>query len=120
MVLRLRTETGSASAVLLGLDEQRARIELSGETLTLPRSLIELHWLGDYRVLWRAPDWVPATMRSSDKGPGVIWLRERLAAAEVQEGLEGPIGQGDEFDADLERRLRRLQKIGRASCRERV
>ena len=109
VVLRLRTDSGFASAVLLGLDEQRARIELSGETLTVPRSLIELHWLGDYRVLWRAPDWVPATMRSGDKGPGVIWLRERLAAAEVQEGLEGPIGEGDEFDTDLERRLRRLQ-----------
>jgi general secretion pathway protein A len=109
VILRLRTETGFASAILLGLDERRARIELNGETLTLPRSLIELHWLGDYRVLWRAPDWVPATLRSGDRGAGVIWLRERLAAAEVQEGLDGPVGQGEMFDAELERRLRRLQ-----------
>ena len=109
VVLRLRTETGFASAVLLGIDESRVRVELAGETVTLPRSLIELHWLGDYRALWRAPEWVPPTMRQGDTGPGVVWLRERLAAAEVQEGLEGPIGQGAEFDADLERRLRRLQ-----------
>ena len=109
VILRLRTETGFASALLLGMDEHSVRIALSGETLSVPRSLIELHWLGDYRVLWRAPDWVPATLRAGDKGPGVIWLRERLASAEAQEGLDGSIGQGDEFDNDLERRLRRLQ-----------
>ena len=109
VILRLRGESGFASAVLLALDERQARIELGGETLTLPRSLIELHWLGDYRVMWRAPEWVPATLRNGDRGPGVNWLRERLAAAEVQEGLEGPIGQGEVFDTELERRLRRLQ-----------
>jgi general secretion pathway protein A len=109
VVLRLRTDSGFASALLLGMDDQRARLELAGETLILPRSLIELHWLGDYRVLWRAPEWVPTTMRAGDSGSGVVWLRERLAAAEVQEGLEGPVGAGEVFDSDLERRLRRLQ-----------
>jgi general secretion pathway protein A len=109
VVLRLRTDSGFASALLLGMDDQRARVELAGETLTLPRSLIELHWLGDYRVLWRAPEWVPTTMRAGESGSGVVWLRERLAAAEVQEGLQGPVGAGEVFDSDLERRLRRLQ-----------
>lgn len=109
VVLRLRGESGFVSALLLGMDEQRVQIESAGEAITLPRALIELHWLGDYRALWRAPDWVPATLRQGDRGAGVIWLRERLAAAEVQLGLEGPVGQGDEFDGELERRLRRLQ-----------
>jgi general secretion pathway protein A len=109
VVLRLRTASGFASALLVGMDEQRVSVELAGETLTLPRSLIELHWLGDYRVLWRAPEWVPVTMRVGDSGRGVAWLRERLAAAEVQEGLEGPPGEGEIFDSALERRLRRLQ-----------
>lgn len=109
VVLRLRREADFVSALLLGMDEQQVRIELHGEQLTLPRALIELHWLGDYRALWRAPDWVPATLRRGERGPGVIWLRERLAAAEVDEGLEGPVGEGDEFDTELERRLRRLQ-----------
>lgn len=109
VILRLRTESGFASAVLKAVGPRQVTIELGGESLTLPRSLIELHWLGDYRVLWRAPEWVPVTLRSGDHGPGVAWLRERLAAAEVQEGLEGPTGLGEDFDADLERRLRRLQ-----------
>ncbi len=109
VVLRLRSGNGFVSALLLGMDDQRVRLEVAGETATLPRSLIELHWLGDYRALWRAPEWVPVTLRVGDRGPGVIWLRERLAVAEVQEGLQGPIGEGETFDAELERRLRRLQ-----------
>ncbi|GMU43224.1 MAG: AAA family ATPase [Xanthomonadales bacterium PRO6] len=110
VVLRLRGgEAGFVSALLLGMDEQRVRLGFSGEVITVPRALIELHWLGDYRVLWRAPDWVPTTLRQGDRGAGVVWLRERLASAEVQLGLEGPVGQGDEFDGELERRLRRLQ-----------
>ena len=52
---------------------------------------------------------MPGTLRKGDRGLGVTWLRERLALAEVQEGLEGPELQGDEFDGELERRLRRLQ-----------
>ena len=109
VILRLRSERGFVSALLLGIDDQRAQIEIHGESLTLPRALIELHWLGDYRALWRAPAQVPGTLRKGDRGLGVTWLRERLALAEVEEGLEGPVLQGDEFDGELERRLRRLQ-----------
>jgi general secretion pathway protein A len=110
VVLRLRKPQGFASALLLGLDEQRVQIELAGETVVLPRSLIELNWLGDYRALWLAPDFLPPVLRQGDSGPAIVWLRERLAAAEVQDGLEGQNAQGGEvFDAELERRLRRLQ-----------
>ncbi len=109
VVLRLRNTQGFTSALLLALDDRNARLEIAGETVTLPRSLIELHWFGDYRALWRAPDFVPVVMRPGDRGPGVTWLRERLAAAEVQEGLDGAQVSSDEFDSELERRLRRLQ-----------
>lgn len=109
VLLRLRREGGFASAILLELDDQRALIELAGERLTLPRSVLELHWVGDYRALWQRPEWVPATLRRGDRGPGVTWLRERLALAEVREGLDGPALQEDEFGAELERRVRRLQ-----------
>lgn len=110
VVLRLRKPQGFASALLLGLDDQRARIELGGETLDLPRALIELNWLGDYRALWKAPESVPQVLRLGDEGAAIVWLRERLAAAEVQDGLEGQaVSNPERFDSDLERRLRRLQ-----------
>lgn len=109
VILRLRRENGFTSALLTGLDDVHARLEIAGEKLTLPRSLIELHWFGDYRALWRAPEFVPMVLRVGDRGPGVAWVSERLAGAEVQEGLSGPVISNAEFDAELERRLRRLQ-----------
>ena len=109
VILRLRKDSGFTSALLLGLDDVHARLDIGGERLTLPRSLIELHWFGDYRALWRAPEFVPTVLRVGDRGPGVAWVRERLAGAEVQEGLDGPVVNSEEFDAELERRLRRLQ-----------
>ncbi|MFO1493464.1 MAG: AAA family ATPase [Lysobacterales bacterium] len=110
VVLRLRKPEGFVSALLLGMDDLRVRLLLAGETVELPRALIELHWLGDYRALWRAPDFLPQVLRQGDSGPAVVWLRERLALAEVQDGLGGQAStQEARFDGELERRLRRLQ-----------
>jgi hypothetical protein len=89
VMLRLRREGGFASALLTALDEQRVTLFLGGESVTVPRGLLELHWLGDYRVLWRGAAELPPRLRLGDSGPGVLWLRERLALAEVQQGLDG-------------------------------
>jgi general secretion pathway protein A len=109
VMLRLRREGGFASALLTALDEQRVSLFLAGESVTVPRGLLELHWLGDYRVLWRGAVELPPRLRLGDSGPGVLWLRERLALAEVQQGLDGKAEALELFDADLDRRLRRLQ-----------
>jgi len=53
---------------------------------------------------------LPQVLRQGDSGPAVVWMRERLALAEVQDGLGGQSSTQDErFDGELERRLRRLQ-----------
>ncbi len=109
VVLRLRAGDQFVSALLLGIDEGSARIELAGTSIDVPRALIELHWLGDYRALWRAPSFLPGTMLQGDSGPGVQWLRSQLALAEAQQGLPGDPSVDGTFDAELERRLRRLQ-----------
>lgn len=109
VILRLRREGGFASALLTALDEQRASLYFAGEAVTVSRGLLELHWLGDYRVLWQGQADLPVRLRLGDSGAGVSWLRERLALAEVQQGLDGGGEAADVFDADLDRRLRRLQ-----------
>ncbi len=110
VVLRLRIGEQFVSTLLQGIDEQNARLEVAGQRIEVPRSLVELNWLGDYRVLWRAPSYLPGTLQRGDSGPGVEWVRVHLALAETQQLLSPDESAFDgSFDAELERRLRRLQ-----------
>lgn len=109
VVLRLRTEQGVVSALLLGHDGSNLQLEMAGQRFLVPSARVELHWQGDYRIVYRAPSGLPTVMRRGDQGPAVAWLRERLREAEVQLGLDALSEASDVFDEECERRLRRLQ-----------
>lgn len=106
VILRLSEGGREAWAVLLGVDANRARLALAGETFELSRAELEQSWLGEYYALWRAPVLDSGALRRGDRGAAVDWLRERLnAAGHIDADPVGPA----QFDAEIEAGVRRLQ-----------
>lgn len=111
VVLRLHLPSEPAGrdvwAVLLGADGHRVRLAVDGETLDVAREDFEQHWLGDYFAVWRAPAFLAGTtLRRGDAGPGVEWLRQRLAEGKhVAVDMSGPAV----LDVQLESGVRALQ-----------
>ncbi|MBB5209588.1 ExeA family protein [Chiayiivirga flava] len=106
VVLRLSDDGRQTWAVLLGISKTRARLAIGGDTVDVTRADLERVWLGEYFALWRAPDYVPPSLRRGDSGAAVEWLRERLnATQEARVDSDGPAY----FDAGIEAGVRRLQ-----------
>lgn len=63
----------------------------------LRRSAVEDAWTGDYALLLRLPDFLPATLAPGETGRGVTWLREQ--AAQLEPGLSG---ESSAYGDDLE------------------
>lgn len=106
VILRLADDDGQSLAVLLGISKTRVRLAIGGETFDVARADLDRVWLGEYFSLWRAPDYVPMSLRRGDSGAAVDWLRERLNASnEARVDSDGPAY----FDAGIEAGVRRLQ-----------
>jgi general secretion pathway protein A len=106
VVLRLSDAPREAWAVLLGVDEDSARLWLGGETFDVAREQLDRYWFGEYYAIWRAPALESGTLRRGDSGPAVDWLRERLrGAGHVRGDGMGPAHYGE----SLETGVRRLQ-----------
>jgi general secretion pathway protein A len=105
-ILRLSADGREGWAVLLGLSPARARLALGGDTVDVGRRQLERVWLGEFHVVWRAPEFIPGHLRRGDTGPAVEWLRERL----FNRGVLGSLPAGPAiFDANMEAAVRRLQ-----------
>jgi general secretion pathway protein A len=106
VILRLSSEQHQAFAVLLGLSRTRARLSLAGETVDVSRRDLERSWLGEFFALYRAPTFLPNTLRRGDSGPAVDWLHHRLLSREL---LQRSAPQPGFYDAATEAAVRSLQ-----------
>ncbi len=98
--LLLQLRGGAAWAVLLGADARSARLWLGGRVVDVDRAALQAAWSGEYRGLWRGPDFLMAPIAGSATGPGVDWLRARLL-------LQG--ADGAPFDRALANAVRGFQ-----------
>ena len=106
VVVRIAEDGRDTWAVLLGISKEKVRLAVGGDTFDLSRHELERVWLGEYFALWRAPDYVPLSLRRGDSGAAVEWLREQLnASQEARVDASGPAY----FDAGIEAGVRRLQ-----------
>ncbi|MCB1629913.1 MAG: peptidoglycan-binding protein, partial [Xanthomonadales bacterium] len=109
VLLLLRKGDAAVPVLLSAIDRERALLELPAATAVVERNVLRDFWGGEYRALNRLPGGFPATLRINDEGPAVSWVRDQLDRAL---GEEAPVA--DEaalrFDADVERRVRRLQE----------
>ena len=106
LILILHQGERQAHAVLQGVGNAHVRLDIAGERYELARSSLSKLWNGDFIALWRLPPDVPASLKRGDAGPGIGWVKARLAS--LDGGAAGESGPAF-FDADLEDRVRKLQ-----------
>ena len=65
-------------------------------------------WFGEYVLLWRPPSGSSDALGPGSVGPGVLWLRESLAA--IDSRYTSASADSDVFDADLADKVRLFQR----------
>ena len=100
MLLVLREGERARNALLIGLGDVHAALELGAREVTPTRSEVERYWRGEYYALWRAPATLPETIRAGESGRAVDWVRGALHAGAAA---------GQPFDTALEAEVRQLQ-----------
>jgi general secretion pathway protein A len=105
LILTLHDGGAQAQALLQDVDAQHVRLTLGGESRMLNKTDLSSVWNGEFSAVWRVPAEVPATLRQCDAGPGVAWVKARLARMDGKAADAGPAY----FDAALEERVRKLQ-----------
>ena len=106
LILPLHDANAHADALLQDVDAQQVRLAIGGESLVLTKAELARMWSGEFAAIWRVPIEVPATLRQGDAGPGVAWVKARLAHMDGKAAADtGPAY----FDAALEARVRTLQ-----------
>jgi general secretion pathway protein A len=113
-ILTLTDDVGSTHQVLLvGLDDERAAIELGGATREVPIAAISRYWFGDFLLLWRPPLAVAKALGPGMRGAEVRWLHDNLRAAQ---GLPQAPGSHDVYDEELTRLVQDFQRSHRLNA----
>jgi general secretion pathway protein A len=78
-ILTLQVEDGPAYAVLTGLSDDTATLQIDGQPQTVALGALAQVWRGDFATYWRAP---PGYLNRVGDGAGPLgqWLTERLTA----------------------------------------
>ncbi|HET7844033.1 MAG TPA: AAA family ATPase [Xanthomonadales bacterium] len=106
VLLALSADGRTRLALLLGIDAQRAQLDVGTRTLVVSLAALDAHWLGQYYAVFKAPGWLPEHVRRGDGGGAVAWVTQRLPGSDKLGASEaGP----PVFDAATESRVRDLQ-----------
>lgn len=102
-ILTLQDDEGrDYYAVLTGLDEINASLQVDGIADTVSLAVLARRWNGDFSTLWRGPAGFRKPVSPGERGPAADWLAAQLA---VIDGLPTPPA-GKLAD---EQRVRRFQ-----------
>ena len=71
-------EGRSAYAVLVGLEEEHATLELGGVPHSVRVDTLAQWWRGDFATLWRSPPGYPGARRAAESPAVAEWLVARL------------------------------------------
>src|SRR5262249_31627795 len=93
-------------ATLIGLDKDRATLELGGRSFSFALAEIDPFWDGAYILLWKAPPVSAGLLGPGTRGKDVEWLSQRLRAIDGRPG-EGPRGV---YDDELKARVMAFQR----------
>src|SRR5262249_5962503 len=94
-------------ATLIGLDKDRATLELGGRSFSFALAEIDPFWDGAYILLWKAPPVSATLLGPGTRGKDVEWLSQRLRAIDGQR-LDGP--RRDVYDDELKARVMAFQR----------
>jgi general secretion pathway protein A len=96
---------GVQHALLRELRAEDARLDTAAGPMELGLDQIGLLWTGEFLMLWRR-ETDDAVIGPQTQGASIVWLRQRLAAAEGRK-LAAPVS--GEFNEDLRQQLLRFQ-----------
>ena len=98
-ILLLNDDAGSKHQVVLaGLDDERAHIDLAGETHEVGIGELSRYWFGDFVMLWRPGTQTVKPLSVGMRGDEVRWLRQSL---ERLQGVTAGQTVSDVFDTEL-------------------
>jgi general secretion pathway protein A len=109
-ILTLQAEDNTPRyAVLVGMTDQTAALQIGAERLTVGLSALARRWRGDFATLWRAPDGYNPAARGGATGPAITQLARQL------DQLEGNTARAtssapQQLDTELKNRVRDFQR----------
>lgn len=78
-MLQLQDEAGNTGFVVLRhLDGNTAEVAMPSGTQSVSFASIERHWFGEYRVLWRLPEYMTGDGFYSNGGGEQLWIGARM------------------------------------------
>ena len=108
-ILTLVDEDGdSHEVVLTAIRGDSAELSIGGVQVTHPIADVTRAWFGDFMLLWRPPTGTALSLGAGTRGPGVVWLRDSLAAIDERYASANP--RSDTFDDELDRIVRTFQR----------
>jgi general secretion pathway protein A len=111
-VLTLIDSRGAAhNVVLLAAGGNDVELSIAGVPVTHSLADLTEMWFGEYLLVWRPPIGPSATLAPGSTGPGVVWLRESLAA--IDERYRSAATDASVFDEQLAVKVRAFQRDNR-------
>lgn len=108
-VLKLINDQGESYYIAMtSVTGETATVKIGSESIIIPLSIIESHWLGDYIILWRPPPDYPGSVHFGDRGTIVQWLDNQLAALN-----DRPLSLLDNptYGTELETEVKKFQAV---------
>lgn len=110
-MLRLQDDAGNQGFVVLRrLDGEQADVVTPSGTETVAFASIERFWFGDYRVLWRLPEYMTGDRFFSNGSGEQLWLGARMM--ELADRFASSRAEGDRIKRlDAEAQVRWYQEL---------
>ncbi len=107
-VLKLFNASGQEFyATLLGLEGERATLQVADQIRVVEIKDLELWWLRSYTVFWRLPPGYQGPLRPGMTGDNVVWLDRKLAQLQ---GRPPRVTPPSAYDEQLVRQVKQFQQ----------
>lgn len=108
VILTLTDRSGEAHQVVLTrMTDTTADISIGPHVHTLALDDISEYWFGESLLLWKPPNGQAKSYQRGSRDPGVLWLRQSLAAIL---GVTVTDADSELFDESLERQVKDYQR----------
>jgi general secretion pathway protein A len=104
-VVSLKTDAGLVHATVLELNDEAARLIVSGKVMDVPYDELERRWPGSYTLLWRVPAQYRVPLWPGATGGSVEWLSQQMAR--LNGGVQ--LVAADRYDEKLVEQVRLFQ-----------
>jgi len=80
-MLKLKSNSASHYALIVGLDAQNVKLKMASEEVSIPIAQLEPYWFGDFILLWQPPPSGQTLINSQSPDEAVQWIEQQLIAS---------------------------------------